>query len=67
MRDEDQVDVAGGVVLTRTLGGLEEAGFVRHIASGPAPARVEYPLTERCHSLREQLRALGRWVGEGAI
>lgn len=27
-----------------------------------------YPsLTERCHSLREQLRALGRWAGEGAI
>jgi DNA-binding HxlR family transcriptional regulator len=46
-------------VLTRTLRALEEDGFVRRT---PLGSRVEYALTERGRSLREQLYALGRWA-----
>jgi DNA-binding HxlR family transcriptional regulator len=49
-------------MLTRTLRGLEEAGFVSRTTSGPLWARVEYSLTEVGHSLREQLFTLGRWA-----
>jgi DNA-binding HxlR family transcriptional regulator len=49
-------------MLTRTLRALEEDGLVSRASSGPAPARVEYSLTERGRSLREQLAHLGRWA-----
>jgi DNA-binding HxlR family transcriptional regulator len=49
-------------MLTRTLRALEEAGFVSRVRHGPAPARVEYSLTERGLSLRAQLFALGQWA-----
>ncbi|MFC5824709.1 winged helix-turn-helix transcriptional regulator [Nonomuraea insulae] len=49
-------------MLTRTLRGLEEAGFVSRTTSGPPWARVEYSLTEVGHSLREQLFTLGQWA-----
>ncbi|MFF0572961.1 winged helix-turn-helix transcriptional regulator [Streptosporangium saharense] len=49
-------------MLTRTLRSLEEAGYVLRTPYGPAPARVEYTLTARGRSLREQLRALGQWA-----
>ncbi|MEV8637112.1 helix-turn-helix domain-containing protein [Streptosporangium sp. NPDC051023] len=49
-------------MLTRTLRSLEEAGYVRRTSYGPVPARVEYTLTVRGRSLREQLRALGGWA-----
>jgi DNA-binding HxlR family transcriptional regulator len=49
-------------MLTRTLRALEEAGFVTRTSFGPAPARVEYSLTDLGRSLREQLFALGRWA-----
>jgi DNA-binding HxlR family transcriptional regulator len=49
-------------MLTRTLRALEEEGFVSRTTYGPAPARVEYSLTELGRSLRDQLFTLGRWA-----
>jgi len=49
-------------VLTRTLRGLEAEGYVHRAAAGGRPARVEYSLTERGDSLRQQLLGLGQWA-----
>lgn len=51
-------------MLTRTLRALEERGLVSRTpqGGGSVPSRVEYALTGRGHSLREQLRALGMWA-----
>jgi DNA-binding HxlR family transcriptional regulator len=51
-------------MLTRSLRALEEDGFVTRTARAEAPFRVEYGLTELGRSLRDQLRALGRWAVE---
>lgn len=49
-------------VLTRTLRGLEAEGYVRRTTLGDRPARVQYSLTDRGLSLREQLLVLGQWA-----
>jgi DNA-binding HxlR family transcriptional regulator len=49
-------------VLTRTLRGLEAEGYVRRTTIGDPPARVQYSLTDRGASLREQLLVLGQWA-----
>ncbi|WP_052398050.1 winged helix-turn-helix transcriptional regulator [Streptomyces sp. NRRL F-5123] len=53
-------------MLTRTLRALEDGGLVDRTPCVPAgsrtPSRVEYALTARGRSLREQLRGLGVWA-----
>lgn len=49
-------------MLTRTLRLLEAEGYVQRTTLGGRPARVEYSLTDRGVSLREQLLTLGQWA-----
>lgn len=49
-------------VLTRTLRGLEADGYIRRTSLGDRPARVQYSITDRGVSLREQLLLLGQWA-----
>ena len=51
-------------VLTRALRGLEADGFVSRTPHADAAGRVEYALTDRGRSLREQLARLGVWAAE---
>jgi DNA-binding HxlR family transcriptional regulator len=49
-------------MLTRTLRGLEEDGLVSRTPGTAATGRVEYALTARGRSLRDQLARLGLWA-----
>ncbi|MFD0577104.1 winged helix-turn-helix transcriptional regulator [Dactylosporangium darangshiense] len=49
-------------MLTRTLRGLQDEGFVSRTVRGGKAMRVEYALTELGASLRDQLAALGGWA-----
>ncbi|MDT3440964.1 winged helix-turn-helix transcriptional regulator [Pseudofrankia sp. BMG5.37] len=49
-------------MLTRTLRVLEAERYILRATLGDRPVRVEYSLTERGLSLREQLLLLGRWA-----
>jgi DNA-binding HxlR family transcriptional regulator len=58
------VDGISGKVLTETLRDLERDGLVARHVYAEMPPRVEYELTPLGHTLREPLRALGRWAEE---
>jgi DNA-binding HxlR family transcriptional regulator len=49
-------------MLTRTLRTLEDEGYVSRGVQSGVGGRVEYALTARGRSLREQLRLLGLWA-----
>lgn len=51
-------------MLTLTLRNLERDGLVTRTVFPTIPPRVEYELTERGHSLRVPVMALGKWVHE---
>ena len=58
----EAVDGISGKVLTETLRDLERDGILSRTMYNEMPPRVEYELTPLGQSLRQPLKALGRWA-----
>ena len=57
-----QIDGVSQRMLTLSLRGLERDGLVSRAVTPSIPPRVDYELTELGVSLRDPVRALGKWA-----
>jgi DNA-binding HxlR family transcriptional regulator len=59
-----EIDGISQRMLTLSLRGLERDGLISRHVTPTIPPRVDYELTELGMSLRDPVRALGRWASE---
>nr|WP_294847975.1 helix-turn-helix domain-containing protein [uncultured Sphingomonas sp.] len=59
-----EIDGISQRMLTLTVRGLERDGLISRHVTPTIPPRVDYELTELGISLKEPVRALGKWASE---